>query len=169
VDVASATRHYGRLMAASPGGAFFAHEREALDVYARYAATVLDTATALDEARGREEQSRALLELSRAVAAASTSDEVARRLAEVVPAVVDCDRVATFIWDDEEEALVCRAMTGHAELVKDLQIRPADTPVLAELVEHAKPGPIFFEPDTEDAYVREILAQTGSQALIVVP
>src|SRR3954471_20951845 len=40
VDGASATRHYGRLMAASPGGAFFAHEREALDVYARYAATV---------------------------------------------------------------------------------------------------------------------------------
>src|SRR3954468_4143218 len=101
VDVASATRHYGRLMAASPGGAFFSHEREALDVYARYAATVLDTATALDEARSREEQSRALLELSRAVAAASTSDEVARRLAEVVPAVVDCDRVATFIWDEE--------------------------------------------------------------------
>jgi diguanylate cyclase (GGDEF)-like protein/putative nucleotidyltransferase with HDIG domain len=169
VEVESATRHYGRLMAASPGGAFFAHEREMMDVYARYAATVLDTATALEEARSREEQSRALLELSRAVAAASTSDEVARRLADVVPAVVDCDRVATFIWDDEEEALLCRAMTGHAELVAGLHIRPSDTPVLAELIEHARPDPIFFEPDTDDAYVREILAQTGSKALIVVP
>ena len=169
VDVASATRHYGRLMATSPGGAFFAHERDMMDVYARYAATVLDTATALEEARSREEQSRALLELSRAVAAASTSDEVARRLAEVVPAVVDCDRVATFIWDDEQDALVCRAMTGHVELVKDLRIRPSDTPLLATLVEHARPGPIFFAPDTDDDYVRGVLAQTGSQALIVVP
>src|SRR4051794_30202688 len=169
VEVASATRHYGRLMAASPGGAFFAHEREALDVYARYAATVLDTATALDEARSREEQSRALLDLSRAVAAASTSDEVARRLAEVVPAVVDCDRVATFIWDEEEEALVCRAMTGHSEIVRDLRIRATDTPVLAELLERAEPSPIFFEPGTDDEFVAGILRQTGSKALIVVP
>src|SRR3954447_288143 len=169
VDVASATRHYGRLMAASPGGAFFAHEREALDVYARYAATVLDTATALDEARSREEQSSALLELSRAVAAASTSDEVARRLAEVVPAVVDCDRVATFIWDEEEEALVCRAMTGHSEIVKDLRIRATDTPALAKLIEQPQPAPIFFEPDTDDPFVADILRQTGSVALIVVP
>jgi diguanylate cyclase (GGDEF)-like protein/putative nucleotidyltransferase with HDIG domain len=169
VDVASATRHYGRLMAASPGGAFFAHEREALDVYARYAATVLDTATALDEARSREEQSRALLELSRAVAAANTSDEVARRLAEVVPAVVDCDRVATFIWDEEEEALVCRAMTGDSEIVKDLRIRATDTPALAKLIEQPQPTPIFFEPDTDDPFVADILRQTGSVALIVVP
>src|SRR3954454_23560295 len=169
VDVASATRHYGRLMAASPGGAFFAHEREALDVYARYAATVLDTATALDEARSREEQSRALLELARAVAAASTSDEVARRLAEVVPAVVDCDRVAAFIWDEDEEELVCRAMTGHGDLVKDLRIRPSDTPVLARFVERAEPNPIFFTPDTDDPYVADVLRRTGSQALIVVP
>jgi diguanylate cyclase (GGDEF)-like protein/putative nucleotidyltransferase with HDIG domain len=169
VDVASATRHYGRLMAASPGGAFFAHEREALDVYARYAATVLDTATALEEARSREEQSRALLELARAVAAASTSDEVARRLAEVVPAVVDCDRVATFIWDEDDEELVCRAMTGHGELVKDLRIRASDTPTLAGLVERAEPDPIFFTPDTDDPYVAGVLEQTGSKALIVVP
>src|SRR3954463_15800654 len=97
-EVESATRHYGRLMAASPAGAFFPHERDMLDVYARYAAAVLDTATALDEARQRGRQSRALLDLSRAVAAASTSDEVARQLADVVPVVVACDRVATFIW-----------------------------------------------------------------------
>ncbi|MEA2437989.1 MAG: hypothetical protein QOF65_2545 [Thermoleophilaceae bacterium] len=169
VEVASATRHYGRLMASSPGGAFFPHEREMLDVYARYAATVLDTATALDEARSREEQSSALLELSRAVAAAGTSDEVASRLADVVPAVVDCDRVATFVWDEEEEQLVCRAVTGHAELVRDLRIRPSDTPVLAELVERPQPRPFFFEQDTDDAFVGGILKQTGSKALIVVP
>ena len=114
-------------MAASPAGAFFPHERELLDVYARYAATVLDTATAFEEARRREEQSRALLELSRAMAAASTSDEVARRLADAVPAVVDCDRVGAFVWDEAEDALVCRAVTGDGEMVRDLRIRPADT------------------------------------------
>jgi diguanylate cyclase (GGDEF)-like protein len=169
VEVASATRHYGRLMAATPGGAFFPHEREMLDVYARYAATVLDTATALDEARGNDERSRALLELSRAVAAASTSDEVAQRLANVVPAVVDCDRVATFIWDEAEEALLCRALTDGDAMVRDLRIRPSDTPVLAELLERPRPTPIFFEPGTDDPYVAGVLQQSGAKALIVVP
>jgi diguanylate cyclase (GGDEF)-like protein len=169
VEVASASRHYGRLMAASPAGAFFPHERELLDVYARYAATVLDTATAFAAAPPREEQSRALLELSRAMAAASTSDEVARRLADAVPAVVDCDRVGAFIWDEGEEALVCRAVTGDGEAVRDLRIRPADTPVLAEQVERPTPGPIFFDADSDDRFVAGIMRQTGSQALIVVP
>src|SRR4051812_33573911 len=169
VEVASATRHYGRLMAASPSGAFFPHEREMLDVYARYAASVLDTATALDEARTRERQSSALLDLSRAVAAASTSDEVARRLADVVPAIVDCDRVATFIWDEDEEELVCRAVTDEASLVRDLRIRPTDTAVLAALLESPNPEPIFLDPASDDPFIAAILKQSGAQALIVVP
>jgi diguanylate cyclase (GGDEF)-like protein len=169
VEVASATRHYGRLMASSPTGAFFPHEREMLDVYARYAATVLDTATALDEARGQEAQSRALLELARAVAVSSTRDEVAKQLAEVVPAVVDCDRVATFIWDEDEEQLACRAITDGDAMVRDLRIRPSDTPVLARLLEHPRPEPIFFAPDSDDEYVAAIMRQAGAKALIVVP
>lgn len=168
-EVESATRHYGRLMAASPAGAFFPHERDMLDVYARYAAAVLDTATALDEARERERQSRALLDLSRAVAAASTSDEVARQLADIVPVVVDCDRVAAFVWDAASEALVCRSMTDESELVRDLRISRSDTPVLAELLENPQPRPIFFEPGTDDPYVAEVMRQTGAKALIVVP
>jgi diguanylate cyclase (GGDEF)-like protein/putative nucleotidyltransferase with HDIG domain len=169
VEVASATRHYGRLMAASPAGAFFPHERDMLDVYARYAASVLDTATALDEARTKERQSSALLDLSRAVAAASTSDEVARRLADVVPAIVDCDRVATFIWDEDDEQLVCRAITDEASMVRDLRIRPSDTPVLKSLLDSPDPEPIFLDPNSDDPFVAGILKQSGSKALIVVP
>jgi diguanylate cyclase (GGDEF)-like protein len=53
VEVASARRRYGWLMAASATQAFFAQERDLLDVYARYAAAVLDAATALDDASWR--------------------------------------------------------------------------------------------------------------------
>ena len=169
VDVASAGRHYGRLMAASPNGAFFPHEREMLGVYARYAASVLDTATALNEARRRDEQSRALLALSRAVAAANTGDEVTERLAEVVPTVVACDRVAVFIWDEAEEALVCKAATGDTESVRDLRIRRSDTPILAELLDRPSPDPMFFGLESDDAFVSAIMRHTGSKALIVVP
>jgi diguanylate cyclase (GGDEF)-like protein/putative nucleotidyltransferase with HDIG domain len=172
VDVASATRHYGRLMASSPAGAFFPHERDLLDVYARYAAAVLDMATAYDEAQRREEQSVALLELSRAMAVASTSDEVAQRLADAVPAVVDCDRVGAFLWDEDEEALVCRAVTGQSgnhELLRDLRIHRSDTPVLEDWLADPRPSPIFFEADTEQTFVAGIMHHTGAQALIVVP
>jgi len=58
-EVASTRRRYGWLMAATPtdagssAGAFFAQERDQLDVYARYAAAVLDLATALEDASWR--------------------------------------------------------------------------------------------------------------------
>jgi diguanylate cyclase (GGDEF)-like protein len=172
-DVASGSRYYGRLMAASPAGAFFPHERELLDVYARFAATVLDTATAFEEARRRDEQSRALLELSRAIAVASTRDEVAQRLADTVPAIVDCDRVVAFLWDEQEDALVCHAVTGFTgerdELIRALRIRPSDTAQLASLIDSPSAGPIFYHPNTPDEFIATTMRRTGSQALVVVP
>ena len=172
-DVASATRHYGRLMAVSPAGEFFPHERDLLEIYAGYAAAVLDTATALADARRQHEQTHALLELSQAVAAASTSDQVAVRLAQAVPSVVDCDRVVVFLWDRQMHALTCRASSELSddvdELLQELRIRPADTTVLARLLEDPKPAPLFFAQETEDRFVREIMSKTGSKALVVVP
>jgi diguanylate cyclase (GGDEF)-like protein len=172
-EVASTTRRYGRIMAASPAGAFFPHERDLFVVYARYAAAVLDTYSALDAARRREAQSRALLGLAQAVAAASTSDDVARRLAGAVPAVVDSDRVLVFLWDEGEGALACRAVTESGaevgEEITSLRIRPSDTPALATLLAAPRPEPLFFDRDTDDPYIAGVLASTGSRALIVVP
>ena len=75
------------------GREFLPQERELLELYARYAATALDSATALleagnrrDEAQRRHEEARTLLDLARALASAGTSDQIASRLAEAVPA-----------------------------------------------------------------------------------
>ncbi len=52
VPIASHRRDYGRLLAMNDDGRpFFPQERELLEVYARYAASALDSATALMEAR----------------------------------------------------------------------------------------------------------------------
>lgn len=174
VEVASATRHYGRLMAASPGGAFFPHERDLLDVYARYAATVLDTATALDEACRKNEQAQALLFLARAVATAGTSGEVAGRLAGAVPAVVDCDRVFVFLWSEEQQALACHAAAGAtdaagAEFARNLTITASDTPQLAALIAAPAPDPIFYDGQADDPFVQGAMEATGAAALVVVP
>jgi diguanylate cyclase (GGDEF)-like protein len=170
-EVRSVTRRYGRLMAVSPSGAFFPHERELLEIYASYAATVLDTATALDESRRQHQRSRALLELSQSVASANRSDEVAQQLAEAVPAVVDCDRVLVFLWSDEQAALTCRAITGlDAEpWVKDLHIRAEDTPIVGDLVADARAEPLFFDRGNTDPYLGPLMRAQGTQAIIVVP
>jgi diguanylate cyclase (GGDEF)-like protein len=172
-EVASPTRHYGRLMAASLSGGFFPHERELFDVYARYAASVLDTATALEDARRRHRESQALLELSKAIAVVRTGDELARRLADAAPAVVDCDRVAVFLWSEHERALTCRAITdlndGFQDDPSDLRVVPADTPHLAGLIENPDPSPLLFEPDTSDEFVGRVMRRMGSRAMLVMP
>jgi diguanylate cyclase (GGDEF)-like protein len=172
-EVASPTRHYGRLMAESLSGGFFPHERELFDVYARYAASVLDTATALDDARRRHRESQALLELSKAIAIVRTGDELARRLADAAPAVVDCDRVAVFLWSEQERALTCRAITElngeFQDDPSDLRVVPADTPHLAGLIENPDPSPRLFEPDTADEFVGRVMRRMGSRAMLVMP
>ena len=112
-------------------------------LYARYAASALDGATALADAERRHDEARALLELARALAAAGTSDEVAVRLAEAVPAVVDCDRVGVFLWNEERQELAFSASVGRGRRVQrdmsELVIRPSRHPgaggLLAEVRE----------------------------------
>jgi diguanylate cyclase (GGDEF)-like protein len=174
VDVRSKQRHYGRLLAVYPTEqSFFPQERDLFQVYGRFAATVLDTATALDDARRRHDEARVLLELSRSVAAAGTSDEVAQRLAEAVRGVVDCDSTAVFVWQEEEEALACKAVFGaaerHAERLCRLRMTPSDTPHLREMLEARAMRPLFFGADTEDRYVRGLMEEFGAGACVVVP
>ena len=77
-EVKTARNDYGRLVAMyQPGAQFFPQERQLLDVYARYAASALDSATALLEAQRRHEEARTLLELARRLASAGTTDQVA--------------------------------------------------------------------------------------------
>ncbi|MGH2783555.1 MAG: hypothetical protein ACRDLA_19500, partial [Thermoleophilaceae bacterium] len=95
VDVTSRGRRFGRLAALYPQGArFFPGERRLLEAYAANAAAALEPAAALDEARRRNRTANALLALASFLAEVTTSEEVARRLAEAVPSVVECTHSA---------------------------------------------------------------------------
>jgi diguanylate cyclase (GGDEF)-like protein len=170
-DVSSHRRSYGRIVAMSDTG-FFPQEHYLLELYARYAATALDGATALAEANRGHDEARALLELARSLAAAGTSDEVAERLAEAVPAVVDCDRVSVWVWDEETRELSSRATSGTAEgrpEVYDLRIGPQDTDQLAALLANPSPVPLFFDRTSDDELIRTMLERFGGVALVVAP
>jgi len=174
VDVASERRAYGRLAAMYPDGQrFLPQERDLLSTYAQLAAGVLDGATALRESRRRQEESRSLLALARALAVAGTSDEVAERLSAAIPHVVDCDRVAVFLVDGEADELSCRAVWGHpaevGERVRRLRLTPSDTPSLYELMRSEDPRALYFEPDTDDSFVRGVMAALGNASVLVIP
>jgi diguanylate cyclase (GGDEF)-like protein len=176
VPVRSKRQDYGRLLAMyDRQQGFFPQERELMEVYARYAASALDGATSLMEAKQRYAQSSALLELARALAAAGTSGEVAQRLAEAVPAVVDCDRVGVYLWDAAAQQLVRTATSHRAGVLRPAEPKTATvwSPLpgggLARLIEHPEGDPLFVEADNPDPVLRRMMASIGARAMIAQP
>lgn len=174
VPVRSTRRSYGRLLAVlDPATRFLPQERELLEVYARYAATALDGATALQEAERRYAQSSAQLELARALALAGTSAEIARRLTEAVPLVVDCDRVAVYLWDPDRGEL-SRQAYALAEGVEgpvvseDSRWRPDPGGMLERLLRNPTPDPVFLSASSPSR-MASLLGQIGFVATVLVP
>ncbi|MGO9321250.1 MAG: diguanylate cyclase domain-containing protein [Solirubrobacteraceae bacterium] len=172
VDVVSSRRSYGHLIACYPNAVeFLPQDREMLSLYAKHAAAVLDMALALQESAHRHEQVSALLALSHALAKAGTSLEVAERLAAAAPEVVDCDRMAVWLWDGHERCLRTLATWGRtpeqAASLRELTIAPEDTPHLQSML--AEPQPHFFETGTDDRFIGELMRTLDVVALTVVP
>jgi len=172
VEVSSSRHTYGQLIARYPRATeFFPQEREMLSLYAKHAAAVLDMALSLQESAHRHEQVSALLQLSHALARAGTSLEVAERLAAAAPEVVDCDRMAVWLWDVAERQLKPTAAWARVpdltEKLLEVCISPEDTPHLQRML--GDPQPLFFESDPEDHFIGQIMVSLKSVALTVVP
>ncbi len=173
--VRSNRRDYGHLLAMYDDGvAFLPPERELLEVYARYAASALDGAAALDEAERRFAQSSALLELARALAGTGASAEIAHRLAGSVQLVVDCDQVGVYLWDAGRGELVRQAATSVGDDGPSLvQSRTGWTPTpggtLDALLREPDPAPIFLDETTGDPTIAAIFSGLGFGATILVP
>jgi diguanylate cyclase (GGDEF)-like protein len=171
-DVASARRSYGRLVAVSNiEHTFFPEERRLLNTYARQAAVALDAANALEEARRKGETASTLLELSRQLAKATSSDEVAQFLAEAVPTVVNAPRASVYLLEPGEYGrLVPRGWApAYPEQndARQLTVSHFDTPALARLI--ATREPQHYLRSTPDEFLRTTLEQAGLEELLVVP
>ena len=172
VEVTSSRRCYGQLIAHYPSAVqFFPQDREMLGLYAKHAAAVLDTSMALQESAQRHSQVNLLLSLSEALAQTGTSEEVAKRVAEAIPNVVDCDRMGVWLWDDNEQQLTSLSVWGrepqHAAYLLGLTISPKDTPLLARMA--ADPEPVFLDRATDDPFLRQLMAALDAVALSVIP
>ena len=169
--IRSNRRDYGMLLAAYPANAgFLSQERELFEVYAGYAASALDSADALLEAEARHGQSSALLALARALSAAGTSAEVAQRVANSVPIVVDCDHVAVYVYNGVE--LVREAVTERGGEPADAWLDrwpPHRGSTLERLLGDPRPDPIFIGADTASSEHAAVLRSLRLEAAILVP
>lgn len=172
LDVSSENRSYGRIAALNPDGVrFLAGDRALLAAYAGLAAAVLDSAALLESARREAAAARTLLELAQALAEATSPLAVARQLAVAVPRVVDCDRVCVHLYDRSAEVARPSAFVGFPpdveRLLADVVISPADTPLLAEIIDH--PEPLRLTDEHDDRLVREMVQLAGVCTVAVVP
>lgn len=174
VPVRSSRREYGALLALrNAGQTFYRQERELFEVYAYYAASALDSAAALIEAKEQGDQASALLSLARALAAAGTSKEIARRLAGAVPLVVDCDRVGVYLWDGGRGELVRQAVTTRAcpagIEVEEKGWAPTPGGPLERMVISPKQEFLYVDRVSGDPILREIFVKEGFAATVLVP
>ena len=115
-ELASDRRRYGHLvMLFDDGYEVLPEERTIVRTYARHAATALDAAAAIAAARLREETASVLLQLASSLAELTTVDDVAARIAELVPTILGADQTAVLLWDRDARALRVRASSGVPE------------------------------------------------------
>lgn len=171
--VRSHRRDYGRLVAVYDSEAlFFPQERRLIEVFASYAATALDSATALLEAQRRHQQTDALLELARTLASAASSRDIARRLAEAVPKVVACDRVSVYVWQEATSELVraaSRNLVVPASAAAEMSFTPDQVALLRTYIERPGSEPQFVDARTGDRDIARFLTEGGAVAAVIMP
>jgi diguanylate cyclase (GGDEF)-like protein len=116
IEVVSDRSRYGYLIAVRPQSASFEPlERSILQSYGRLAASALDSEASISEARQQATTAQALLTLSSSLADLASTEEMILRLANAVPSVIDCDRVAIWVTDLEGPTAKMSASYGYGD------------------------------------------------------
>ena len=164
VDIVSTRRRYGRLVAIDSDQSMLQHERVLLEGYARLAASALDSATALEDARRQAKIARALLELSASLAVIATTDEMAASLARAIPDVIDCDQSFVVLVDRATSTARVVAAQGYEHSFSSLIAFEAT--VASDSGDSAIR---VYETGTDSDIAATFLTNTGLVAMAIVP
>lgn len=172
VDVATSLHEFGILAAAFPGaGGFLPQERQLLQAYASHAAALLEVASALDEARRKNETARTLLALASHLARVRTEQEVASAVVESLPRIVGSRFGALLLRADEQAPLRFVASIGMEPEVEAalgaIEARLGDTPLLAQLLDERRP--VFLDRDGGDPFIAALFQLVGNRMAAAVP
>lgn len=166
-EIRSPRRSYGWLAALGRDrSAFIEQERAMLESYAWLAASALDVAVALETSRRETSTARALLQLAESLAEVASTEQMAARLANAVPEVIDCDRAAVVLIDPVSRRPRIAATVGYDAEV-DRQLRAA---ILIDDPEIYSFDLQFRERESEVApWVQSLMETTGSIGRASVP
>jgi len=169
VDVVSARRAFGRLVAAHvPGARFTDVDRRLLGAYADHAAAALDVVASLDEARRDRDTARALLGLAKELAEAVSARAITDRLARAVCELTEADTATVWLWD-EDQACFCLG-SRHVRTPFELREEPIRAPEFPEMASWvADPRPMVVRADRAPRELRQLLAGAGLQGSGVAP
>jgi len=164
VDIVSTRQRYGRLMAIDPDQSVLQYERVLLEGYARLAASALDSATALEDARRQAKIAHALLELSASLAVIATTDEMAASLARAIPDVIDCDQSFVVLVDRATSTARVVAAQGYEHSFSSL------IAFEATVAADSNDSTIrVYETGSESEIADTFLTNTGLVAMAIVP
>jgi diguanylate cyclase (GGDEF)-like protein len=165
--VASDRRHYGHLVSVRANVADFKEfERSILESYARLAASALDSERAIVDARQQASTAQALLTLSSSLSELASTEEMVRRIAHAVPAIVSCDRVVVWIIEPGEKIGKVSATFGF-DPATEAQLRsislevPGNAGFVTEVYRHQLPLKLSAFPI--------VLLESGSVEAISFP
>jgi diguanylate cyclase (GGDEF)-like protein len=159
-EIVSARRHYGFLAIGELGGLFPSQSQGPLETYAGLAAAALDSADALEDARHQASSAKALLHLSKSLATIVSTDEMAAKVAQAVPHVIDCDRVAVFLSDIDSAGTI-----GGFKLAASFGY-PDDLLTVIESKVYRAPNP---DSVFEYGIVRTLTSEVGNVASVSAP
>jgi len=145
VEVASRRRSFGRLAAFFGGGtAIKPSDRRLLEAYAGHAAAALEVISSLQEARRERDTARAVLELASSLAEVGTVDEIATRLGEAAPAVVDAPVVGMWLLDRAQGGMVLKSW--HTPDGREPMLHRIDVDTMPELTAMIdQPRPVLLD------------------------
>jgi diguanylate cyclase (GGDEF)-like protein len=163
VDVASNRRTYGRLIAVNGRRVINDAQIASLEAYARVAATALDGAVAVEQARRDAGTAQLLFDLAIRVARLRSLPELAETLAEVVPEIVGCDRATVTKLLEDGHTIAAIATSGYS---------PEDAAVVMRttypITSHSK-NVEYLSGDILRLMSQGVTEVTGAVAIVVVP
>lgn len=169
VDIESASNRYGHLVAFFPPDTTVTDiDRRLLGAYAAHAAASLEAAHTLEQARRDRDTAQALLALAHSLARSRTVTEVARRIAETIPAVVPAKDGSVCVWDPDTQQL--RPVARVARSAMSFPAMTVPTLKLDRVEELARDGrPVIYTAERVPEMLHPHLAETATVEIVAAP
>jgi diguanylate cyclase (GGDEF)-like protein len=172
VDVVSTRMRHGKLAVLYPRGQDgVPNEKQMLRAYAGHAAAALDMIRAVDAAQRGQQRADTLLQLSRRLADATSTAEVAHTVAQALPEITECTTAGVMLWDDDAGALRFEELVGFPEPDRrellGATLTPGDVPELAKMLTSLQPVQLTI--DNVGEVLRGLLELLGLTHFIAVP